>query len=437
MTSSVSLPSDAAAHRHTGSLAHRLTSAPGQRIAITGVGSINALGTGVEAFAAALRQGRCGIGELTIFPHLGYRTTLAAEVRDLVAPSTLPRAVRRSVARTGLMALVAADEAWRMAGLGDGEELGVLLGTTTGGMAVGEEAYRAELVDRERGAVLREWLETPISASTDLVARAVGSHGPRLTISTACSSGANALGLGADWIRTGRVRAALCGGADSLCRVVYSGFNALQALDREPCRPFDRRRAGITLGEGAAMFVLEDWDIAAQRGARILGELVSYGVSADAHHATQPRPDGAGAVLAMQRALAEGGISAEMIDYVNAHGTGTPQNDVVETRAIKHVLGAHAYRIPVSSTKSQVGHCLAAAGAIEALATLLALRGGFVPPTATLAETDPECDLDYVPRASRPAALRTALSNSYGFGGNNTSLVLRGAHDAPALPHVR
>jgi 3-oxoacyl-[acyl-carrier-protein] synthase II len=209
----------------------------------------------------------------------------------------------------------------------------------------------------------------------------------------------------------------------------YSGFNALQALDREPCRPFDRRRAGISLGEGAALFVLERWDQAEQRGAQILGELVSYGVSADAHHVTQPRPDGAGAVLAMRRALSEGGIAPETIDYVNAHGTGTPQNDVVETRAIKQVLGAHAYRIPVSSTKSQVGHCLAAAGAIEALASLLALRDAMVPPTATLSEPDPECDLDYVPRVSRRAQLRTVLSNSYGFGGNNTSLVLRGAAD--------
>lgn len=407
----------------------RAPTAPGRlgRIAITGVGSINALGTGVQAFAQGLREGRCGIGALTLFSNAGFRTTLAAEVWNLTPPVTVPRTLARGAARTSLLALSAALEAWRMAGLDDAGGVGVLLGTTTGGMAVGEEAYRAELTTGERTAALREWLETPISATTDILARAIGSHGPRLTISTACSSGANAIGLGADWIRAGRVAAVLCGGADSLCRMAYSGFNALQALDREPCRPFDRRRAGITLGEGAAMFVLEDWQVAATRGAPILGEFVSYGVSADAHHVTQPRPDGAGAVLAMRRALGEGGVAADSIDYVNAHGTGTPQNDVVETRAIKQVLGAHAYRIPVSSTKSQVGHCLAAAGAIEALAALLALRGGFVPPTATLGEADPECDLDYVPVSSRRAALRTVLSNSYGFGGNNTSMVLRAA----------
>jgi 3-oxoacyl-[acyl-carrier-protein] synthase II len=175
------------------------------------------------------------------------------------------------------------------------------------------------------------------------------------------------------------------------------------------------------------MFVLEEWERAKRRGAVIAAELVSYGVSADAHHLTQPRPDGEGAMLAMRRALHEGGVEAEEIDYVNAHGTGTPLNDVAETKAIKAVLGASAYRVPVSSTKSMVGHCLAAAGAIEALASILAMRGNFVPPTATLEEPDPECDLDYVPRTSRTATLRTVLSNSYGFGGNNTSVVLRAA----------
>lgn len=401
--------------------AHNRSSPP--RIAITGVGSVNALGNGVAAFDAGLREGRCGIGPLTLFSSEGFRSTIAAEVRALEAPpaSVLPR----GTARTSQLALSAALEAWHMGGLADGAAVGVLLGTTTGGMTVGEEAYRSELVAQERSAALREWLEAPVSSATDLVARAIASNGPRLTIATACSSGANALGLGADWIRSGTAPAVLCGGADSLCRMTYSGFNALQALDRQPCRPFDRQRAGISLGEGAAMFVLESWDAALQRGATILAELVSYGVSADAHHVTQPRPDGAGAALAMRRALAEGGIRGEEIDYVNAHGTGTPQNDVVETRAIKQVLGPHAYEIPVSSTKSQVGHCLGAAGAIEALASLLALRGQFVPPTVTLTDADPECDLDFVPGASRPAALRTVLTNSYGFGGNNTSLVLR------------
>jgi 3-oxoacyl-[acyl-carrier-protein] synthase II len=302
----------------------------------------------------------------------------------------------------------------------------VVMGTTTGGMATGEELYRATVQLRRRRQFLAGWSETPVSVPTDDVANVFACYGPRLTVSTACSSGANALGIAADWIRCGRAEAVVCGGTDSLCQMTYSGFNALQALDREPCRPFDKRRAGLTLGEGAAVLVFEHWERAQRRGARILGEFVSYGVSADAHHLTQPRPDGAGAVLATQRALQQGGVAIEDIDYINAHGTGTALNDVVETRAIKSVFGPRAYRIPVTSTKSMVGHCLGAAGAIEALASLLAVRHSFVPPTATLEEPDPECDLDYVPKTSRPQTLRTVLSNSYGFGGNNTSLIIRG-----------
>jgi 3-oxoacyl-[acyl-carrier-protein] synthase II len=407
------------------------------RIAITGYGSINALGTGVEAFADGLRAGRCAIGPLTLFPSDGYRCALAAEVRDLRPPSDVAHAALRGASRTGLLAVTAALEAWRMATAGgrhgtpverrDAADVGVVIGTTTGGITDGEAAYKRQLEGTGRRGALRGFVETPVSAVADLVARIIGCRGPRLTISTACASGANALGVAADWIRAGRVSTVLCGGADALTRMTYSGFNALQALDPQPCRPFDRTRAGITLGEGAALFVLASWETAMRRGAPIHGELVSYGASGDAHHPTQPRPDAAGARLAMERALHEGAVAPEAIEYVNAHGTGTPQNDLAETRALKEVLGAHAYRVPVSSTKSQVGHCLAAAGAIEALACLLAMRGGFVPPTATLVEPDPECDLDFVPRVSRAAAPTLVLSNSYGFGGNNTSLLLRAA----------
>lgn len=397
------------------------------RVAITGYGSINALGTGADAFAAGLREGRCGIGPLTVFPGEGFRVRLAAEVAGLAPPPEAPRRLLRGASRTALLALHAAGEAWRMARLESGARVGLVLGTTTGGMADGERAYQREFIGRTGRARLRDFVETPISAAADVVAQVLGCGGPRLTISTACSSGANALAMAADWIRSGRARAVLCGGADSLSCMSYSGFHCLQALDREPCRPFDRRRAGITLGEGAALFVLERWDAAAARGAAIVGELVGYGTSADAHHLTQPQPDGAGAVLAMQRALEDAGLEAAAIDGINAHGTGTPQNDLVETRAIKQVFGARAYAIPVSSTKSQIGHCLGAAGAIEALAVLLAVRDGIAPATVTLGEPDPQCDLDYVPGRPRAACLTTVLSSSYGFGGNNTSLVLRGA----------
>ncbi|MDX2166196.1 MAG: beta-ketoacyl-[acyl-carrier-protein] synthase family protein [Deltaproteobacteria bacterium] len=397
------------------------------RVAITGWGSINALGVGVAAFEAGLRAGRCGIATLTCLPDDGYRSTVAAEAPMTALPAGLPKAVARRASRTARLALVAADEAWRMAGRGDTADVGVVLGTSTGGMSHGEESYRRAARGGLRRTTRASWLETPVSVSGDQVAALIGSHGPRLTVSTACSSGANALGLAADWIRSGRVATAVCGAAESLCRMTFSGFNALQALDRVPCRPFDRSRAGLSLGEGAAMFVFENWADAERRGVPILGEFLGYGVSADAHHLTQPRPDAAGAVLAIERALADARRAADAIDYVNAHGTGTPLNDVAEARALRTVLGTRVACVPVSSTKSQVGHCLAAAGAIEALATLLGLRGGFAPPTATLRDPDPQCALDHVVGASRSVRMRIALSNSYGFGGNNTSVVLGAA----------
>jgi 3-oxoacyl-[acyl-carrier-protein] synthase II len=394
------------------------------RVAITGAGSINALGVGAEAFADGLRDGRCGIAALSLFDATGYRSSCAAEVREVVAPPWLPTAVARRASRSDLFALIAAREALDTAGLEGDADIGIAVGATTGGMFGTEEEYRRRLGGlRPRPAVM---LASPVSTPADLLANFFGCQGPRLTVSTACSSGGNALGIAADWIRSGRAAAVLCGGVDSLCRMTFSGFNALQALDTVPCRPFDRERAGLSLGEGAAMFVLEDSARAQERGATVLAEFLGYGVSADAHHITQPRPDGAGALLAMQRALAESGVVPDEIDYVNAHGTATPLNDVIETGALKALLGTRAYDVPVSSTKSMIGHCLAAAGAIEVLACVLALRDSFVPPTVHLEHPDPECDLDYVPGASRARRLHTVLSNSYGFGGNNTSIILRG-----------
>ena len=400
-----------------------------RRVAITAAGSINALGTGVERFAEGLRAGRCAIGPLSVIPDLGFRSRSVAEVRDLALPGDVAEPLAELASRSTKLALVAALEAWRSGGLerDDARRTAIVVGTTTGGMSRGEENYRRLLSGKPQEARLSGWLEAPVAAPTEAVAQALGCAGPRLTVSTACSSGAHALGIAADWIRAGRAETAVAGGVDGLCLMTYSGFDALHALDERPCRPFDRTRAGLSLGEGAALFVLEDWEHASARGVRPLAELVAYGTSSDAHHLTQPRPDGAGAVLAIRNALERGGVLPEEIDYVNAHGTGTPLNDVVETRAIKTVLGARAYQIPVSSTKSMVGHCLGAAGAVELLASIIALREQFAPPTATLTESDPDCDLDFVPGAARPAAIRTVLSNSYGFGGNNCAIVVRAA----------
>lgn len=401
-----------------------------RRVVISGAGSVNALGIGVDAFARGLRETRCGIGPLTLFDPAPYRSRLAAEVKHLPVPDWLPAPVRRHASRSDLFALIAAAEALDAAGLREDARCraGVVLGASTGGMFEGERYYRALVEGKER-PMLQKVLSTPVSTSSDLLALTFGCFGPRLTVSTACSSGSNALGIAADWIHEGRADVVLCGGVDSLCQLTFSGFNALQAVDVVPCRPFDRDRAGLSLGEGAAVFVLETEQSARSRSVTPWAKFLGYGVSTDAYHMTQPRPDGSSALRAARLALEHSGVGADEIDYVNAHGTGTPLNDVVETRVLKALLGRRAHRVPVSSTKSVTGHCLAAAGAIEALACVIALRRGFVPATANLVHPDPECDLDYVPNASRRLDVRTVLSNSYGFGGNNTTIVLRKAEE--------
>jgi 3-oxoacyl-[acyl-carrier-protein] synthase II len=396
-------------------------------VVVTGLGTVNALGSSVAEFAAALRAGTCAIGPLTIFDTTGFRSRIAAEVKDDAPPAGLPSALRRRASRSDVFALRAVAEALADSGLPDGvapERIGLALGGTTGGMLRGEACLRR----RGAGVITRyapdPILGSPISASADVVAHVFGLRGPRLSLSTACSSSANALGMAMDWIRLGRADVVVTGGTESLCRMTFAGFNALHALSLEPCRPFDRRRSGLSLGEGAAIMIVESAERASRRGARVHAELIAYGNSADAHHLTAPHPDGTGAILAMRRALARAGVGAEQIDYINAHGTGTPLNDTIEATAIRAVFGDAATRLAVSSTKAALGHTLGAAGAIEALATIIALRDGFLPPTVNLEEPDPACGLDLVPGSSRPAVLRYALSNSYGFGGNNTSMVL-------------
>ncbi|HEY2389259.1 MAG TPA: beta-ketoacyl-[acyl-carrier-protein] synthase family protein [Candidatus Binatia bacterium] len=401
----------------------------GPQVVVTGLGTVNALAGSVHEFATALRAGTCAIGPVTVFDTTGYRSRIAAEVPHELAeaPSGPGAALRRRLSRSDVFALRAAAEALADAGLpGDvaPERIGLALGGTTGGMLRGEASLRARIQgtrDRYPSAAV---VGAPISASADVLADAFDVAGPRLSLSTACSSSANALGAALDWIALGRADVVVAGGTESLCRMTFAGFNALHALSLEPCRPFDRGRSGLSLGEGAAILVVESAEHAARRGARAHAELLAYGNSADAHHLTAPHPEGTGAILAMRRALERAGLEPDAIDYINAHGTGTPLNDAVEAAAIAAVFGDAAPHLAVSSTKGAVGHTLGAAGAIEALATILALRDGFLPPTVNLDDPDPACLLDLVPRTSRPAALRYALSNSYGFGGNNTSVVL-------------
>ena len=398
-----------------------------QQVVVTGLGTVNPLAGSTAEFAAALRAGSSAIQPLMLFDTTDYRSRIAAQVPDDTPPRGLPPSLRRRLSRSDVFALRAAAEALAESGVAADtapDRIGLALGGTTAGMLRAEECLRARLEHRIDRYLPDPILGSPISASADVVARVFGIAGPRLSLSTACSSSANALGTALDWIRLGRADAVVTGGTESLCRMTFAGFNALHALSLEPCRPFDRRRSGLSLGEGAAILVVESAARAARRGVRVHAELVGYGNSADAHHLTAPHPEGLGAVLAMRRALAGAGLRPEQIDYINAHGTGTPLNDAVEAGAIRTVFGDPAACPAVSSTKGAVGHTLGAAGAIEALATVLALRDGFLPPTVNLDEADPSWGLDFVPRRSRAASPRYALSNSYGFGGNNTSVVL-------------
>jgi 3-oxoacyl-[acyl-carrier-protein] synthase II len=257
---------------------------------------------------------------------------------------------------------------------------------------------------------------------TDLVARHLELCGPRSTIMTACSSSATAVGVAADRVRLGQVDVAIAGGAEGLCRLTYAGFSCLRATSPDVCRPFDADRKGLNLGEGAAVLVLEALDHALARGAEVLALVAGYGITADAYHMTAPHPDGDGAARAMRAALDDAGLSPDDVDYINAHGTATPHNDAAETLAIKSLLGTRAPSVPVSSIKSMVGHTLGAAGAIEAAASVLTIARGLIPPTVNLEHPDPAFGLDFVPGQAREQPVRVVLSNSFAFGGNNTSI---------------
>ena len=391
-----------------------------RRVAVTGLGVVSALGPDVASFEAGLRAGRSGIRPLTLFDTAGFRTSLAAQAPDPTPP--VRDAALATASRPDRFGLQAAFEAVAQAGL-ERAALGdaaVIFGTGTGGLTSTEE-----LVKAGDGPASLLVAHQPASV-TDLVARHLGAHGPRTTIMTACSSSATAIGYAADRIRLGHVDVALAGGAEGLTRLTYAGFGCLRATapGDEPCRPFDAERKGLTLGEGAAVLVLEEYERARARGATIFAVVAGWGITADAHHMTAPHPEGDGAARAMQMALDDAGLGADAIGYVNAHGTGTPHNDAAETLAIKRVLGPRAPEVPVSSIKSMVGHTLGAAGAIEAAASVLSLARGFLPPTVHHRAADPAFGLDYIPGAARDVAVTALLSNSFAFGGNNTVLAL-------------
>ena len=405
------------------------------RIAVTGIGMVSALGaTAAESFSRLLR-GERGISEITLFDTAGQRSNLAAEVKGFRPEEVAPAAPSRVWSRSDALALVAARDALASASVVPGQEpLGIAVGVTTAGMFEVESFLTRVGTDRS-GRPPANLASYPLNSTADRLSETLGAGGPIATICSACSSGANAIMQGAHWLALGRARRVLVGGADALCRLTLTGFNSLGATDVVPCRPFDAKRGGLTLGEGAAFLVLEPEAVARRRGAKIFALLSGFAVGAEAHHITQPEPSAAMPAALLARAMARAGLSASDVDYVNAHGTGTVTNDLVETLAIRRAFGDQVDRVLVSSSKGQIGHTLGASGALEAAITALAIDAERVPPTAGLEEPDAACVLNHVRGQGVPARIRAAASNSFGFGGT-CSVLLFEREDAKERPRA-
>jgi 3-oxoacyl-[acyl-carrier-protein] synthase II len=405
-------------------------SATPNRVVVTGAGIVTALGCGWRINTHGFRAGKTAFRPVTLFEVSRQRSKIAAEI-DLPKkppPTRLPDKNLRRLNRAARMLLLAAHEAWTQSGWqAESREGGmpVILGTTSGEMTLGQDYLRQALHSprRFRSQPTRVAYYQVQRQGLDLC-DAFGFQGPVTIIANACASGANAVGHAWETVRSGRAEKVLTGGYDALCQLTFAGFDSLQALAPTPCRPFDAARNGLSLGEGAAILTLETLDGAKRRGAEILGEIIGYGATTDVHHLTQPHPEGNAALAAMRAACASAGVTPEQIDYVNAHGTATPQNDATEAAAINRWAGARAKTLPVSSTKANIGHLLGAAGAVEAVICLMALRGQWLPPEISLNKVDPGCQFPIV-REPTDKKIETALSNSFGFGGANASLLFR------------
>ena len=396
-------------------------------VVVTGIGVVTSIGIGVEAFWANLLAGTSGIGPVESFDTSRYSVHLGGEVKAFDPRAFLERLAPDSMARASQLAIGAARLALADASIGldslDPGEVGVSLGTTSGEPAMIERFNDLELAGaRER--IGPEFIgQYPCHVIAAHVASELGFRGPNLVIPTACAAGNYALAHALDSLRSDEAAVMLAGGADAFSRITYTGFARLGAIAPERCQPFDKNRKGMIPGEGAAVLILERRDRAEARGARIYAELAGYGLTCDAHHMTAPQGDGA--TRAMAIAMADAGVTPDQVSYISAHGTGTAVNDRIETSAVKQAFGDAAYRVPVSSIKSMLGHTMGAASAIEAAACALAVRDDRVPPTIHFETVDPECDLDYVPNVSRRMAVDVAMNNAYAFGGNNASVIFR------------
>jgi 3-oxoacyl-[acyl-carrier-protein] synthase II len=399
-----------------------------RRVAITGIGIVSALGATREETWAQLVAGVCGVRPLTAFDAAGYRSQVAAEVDMTRVQSRCSRLERRRLSRSDQIGIVAALEAVGDSGITsaalDRRRVGVILGAGTADLIRNEQYFfttlDAGIAHARPSQAWNHFASTP----GDVIAARFGFEGQRACVAAACSSSTIAIGQAADAIRLGRLDAAVAGGTDALARLTYSGFNALRLMDPEPCRPFDRGRSGMNMGEGAGMLVLEEMERARRRGAHIYGELAGYSLACEAFHPTAPEPEGRPVAAVVRLALADAGRDASDVDHINAHGTATPQNDKAEAKGFRAVFGERTSRIPVTSLKSMIGHCLGAAGALEAAAMALTVERGVIPPTINHRETDDECSVDVVANTAREARVGCAVSTSLAFGGNDSALVI-------------
>ena len=403
-----------------------------KRVVVTGVGAVTPVGLDAPSTWAAMLEGQSGVGKVTHFDASDYPVQIAGEVKGFDATGRIEPKELRRMDRYAQLAVISAQEAWADAGLtrnGVRDEIGVIYGSAAGGLGVLIEQQRV-LTERGPKRVSPTFIQNMLTdTASGHIAIALGLRGPNMAVVSACATGSGAVGEAFETIRRGDASAIISGGSEAaLVPLIYAGFNAMRALAQhedptQASRPFDRDRNGFVISEGAGALVLEDLDHARQRGARIYAEVVGYGSSNDAFDMAAPA-GGDGAFLTMERALRKAEFEPARVDYINAHGTGTPLNDKFETDAIHRVFGKHAERLAVSSTKSMTGHMMGASGAVEAVVCALTIRDQIIAPTINLQNPDPECDLDYVPGEARRARVDVALSNSFGLGGHNASVIL-------------
>lgn len=405
------------------------------RVVITGMGVVTSLGQDLESLWSNLMAGKSGVSQIESFDVSDYSTRIASSVKEFNAEDYVDRKEMRKMDRFVQFATAAGLMAIQNSGLdiakdSDPERVGVIIGSGIGGLGTWEDQHNI-LLEKGPKRVSPFFIPMMIgNMASGHLSILLGAKGPNLASVSACASGSHAIGDSVRWIQNGEADVMICGGAEATIRPTgVAGFCAMRAMStrnddpEKASRPFDTGRDGFVMGEGAGMLVLESLEHAQKRGANIIAEVIGYGLSADAHHMTDPDPDGP--ARCMKMAMRTAGIRPEEVDYINAHGTSTGVGDISETKAIKMALGDHAYKVAVSSTKSMTGHLLGAAGGVEAVICALALRNQTIPPTINLDEPDPQCDLDYVPNVARPADLNIVMSNSFGFGGHNASIILK------------